>query len=349
MAEPVLSLDPLGPDDLDESRERARLAAHGGGGVLSPYGPVRPTLRPLVLVHGIHGHPGELAPVAEHVRATGSAQPYFFTYDDLGRYLDRSGDELARALAQLACHAPRPAVVIVAHSMGGIVARCALNSLVDPRWFPLFSHRRLRRGKVRVRGSAEAVRAGVRLEAACAADFAAVDLLTVDTPWSGFAAPRLDLRNLWRRQRSWVDMVSNSTVLTRLHDVALPSHLRIHHIEADQPGAGLDHDKIRTLGDLDDRDLLRFQRAILGERGALGRDPRLRNMFAALAGERSFPMLAEGLRATGIVDAPAFRAELRRAVPRLAGSHTSVLQNTALFALLDAWLARGAIEVQRQA
>lgn len=345
----MLSLDPLGPDDLGESRERARLAAYGGGGVLAPYGPAHTDLRPLVLVHGIHGHPGELRALAERALASGGVQPYLFLYDDLGRYLDRSGDDLARALAQLACHAPRPDVVIVAHSMGGIVARCALNSIVEPRWFPLFTHRRLRRGKVRVRGSAEAMHAGVRLEAACAADFAAVDLLAVDTPWSGFCAPRVDLRNLWRRERTWVDMVSNSTVLTRLHAVALPAHFRVHQLEADQHAAGLADDKIRTLGDLADADLLRFQRAILGDRRALGSDPRDRNLFAALADERSFPALAADLRASGPLAAPEFRAELRRAVPRLAGSHTSVLGNTALFALLDALLVRGATEVRRPA
>ncbi|PCC72930.1 Alpha/beta hydrolase family protein [Nannocystis exedens] len=345
----MLSLDPLGPDDLGESRERARLAAHAGCGVLAPYGPPRASLRPLVLVHGIHGHPGELRALAERALAAGDVQPYLFLYDDLGRYLDRSGDDLARALAQLACQAPRPAVVIVAHSMGGIVARCALNSLVDPRWFPRFTHRQLRRGKVRVRGSAEAVRAGVRLEAPCAADFAAIDVLAVDTPWSGFCAPRLDLRNLWRRQRAWVDMVSNSVVLTRLHGVALPAHFRVHHLEADQRGAGLPDDKICTLGDLDDADLVRFQRAILGDRRALGSDPRFHNLFAALAGERSFPALAADLRASGLLSASAFRAELRRAVPRLAGSHTSVLENTALFALLDELLVRGATEVRPQA
>ena len=60
------------------------------------------------------------------------------------------------------------------------------------------------------------------------------ELLAVDTPWSGFCAPRIDLRNLWRRPRAWVDMVSNSTVLTRLHTVALPAHFRVHHLEADQ-------------------------------------------------------------------------------------------------------------------
>ncbi|MBZ5710112.1 esterase/lipase family protein [Nannocystis pusilla] len=345
----MLSLDPLGPDDLGESREQALLAAHGGRGVLAPYGRVNPRMRPLVLVHGIKGHPGELRALAERARSGGEVQPYLFVYDDIGRYLDRSGDDLARALAELACHAPRPEVVIVAHSMGGIVARCALNSLTDPRWFPLFSHRRLRRGKIRVRGSAEAVRDGLRLEAACVADFAAVDLLAVDTPWAGFADPRLDLRQLWRRERAWVDMVSNSVVLTRLHATALPAHVRIHHVEADQRAAGLADDKIRTLGDLDDVDLLRLQRAILGDRSALGDDPRHRNLFAALAAERSFAALAADLRARGTLGPAAFRAELRRAVPRLAGSHGSVLRNTALFALLDELVRRGATEARRQA
>lgn len=340
----MLSLDPLGPDDLGESREKALLAARGGS-VLVPYGRAR-AVRPLVLVHGMQGHPGELRALAEHALAVGGAQPYLFLYDDVGRYLDRSGDDLARALAQLACHVPRPRLVIVAHSMGGIVARCALNSLTDPRWFPLFSHRQLRRRKLRVRGSAEAVRAGLRLDAACVADFAAIDLVAVDTPWSGFAAPRVDLRNLWLRERAWVDMVSNSTVLTRLHATALPPHVRIHHIEADQGAAGLEADKIGTLGDLDDADLLRLQRAILGDPRALSGDRRRHNLLAALRCEHSFPALAAGLRASGVVRADVFRGELRRAVPRLAGSHTSVLRNTALFALLDDLVLRGATEAR---
>jgi hypothetical protein len=238
-----------------------------------------------------------------------------FLYDDRRRYLDRSGDDLARALAELACMRRGARPVIVAHSMGGIVARCALNSLTDPRWL----HRE---------------RAGDP----CVGDFATVDLLAVDTPWSGFSSPSLDLRKFWPSERSWVDMVSNSDVLTRLHATALPPHVRVHHVDADQACAGLRADKIRTLGDLDDRELARLQRAILGDTAALT-DPRLRNLYAALADEAGFPALQASLRASG----PRLPAELRKtllsAVPRLAGSHTSVLGNTALFALIDRLLA----------
>lgn len=342
----MLLLDPLGPDDLGAARETALLAACGGDGVLAPYRRVDVAARPLVLVHGIKGHPGELRAVAEHALTGGHVQPYLFLYDDLERYLDRSGDDLARALAELACHHRSPRAVIIAHSMGGIVARCALNSMTDPRWFPLFSHRGLRRRKRKIRGAAEAVRRGIRLDGPCVADFATLDLLAVDTPWAGFMRPRLDLRQLWRGERSWVDMVSNSTVLTRLNAPTLPPHVQIHHIEADQRAAGLRPDKIRTLGDLDDADLLRLQRAILGDRRALGNDPRPRNLLAALADERSFPALLARLRASGIVSPAAFRAELRRAVPRLAASHTSVLRNTALLAILDDLVVRGATEAR---
>lgn len=339
----MLSLDPLGPDDLGEARERALLAANGGRGVLAPYLRADVAARPLVLVHGIHGHPGELRALAERGLKALGLRPYLFVYDDVGRYVDRSGDDLARALAQLACHAPRPRVVIVAHSMGGIVARCALNSLTDPRWFPRFAPGRRR--KVQVRGGAEAERAGSRLDARCVDDLAAIDLVAVDTPWAGFCDPRIDLRNLWLRERAWVDMVANSAVLTRLHATHLPPHVRVHHLEADQAGAGLAGDRIVTLGDLPDADLDRLQRAILGDRRALGRDRRRHNLLAALAGERSFPALAARVRARGVTAPATFRAELRRAVPRLAGSHTSVLDNTALFALLDALVVHEATEV----
>ena len=49
-------------------------------------------------------------------------------------------------------------------------------------------------------------------------------------------------------------------------------------------------------------------------------------------------------RASGVVSPAAFRAELRRAVPRLAASHTSVVRNTALLAILDDLVVRGATE-----
>ena len=61
----MLLLDPIGPDDLDESREQARVAAHGGDGVLLPFVSARAAARPLVLVHGIHGHPRGLRALAE--------------------------------------------------------------------------------------------------------------------------------------------------------------------------------------------------------------------------------------------------------------------------------------------
>lgn len=310
------SLDPLAPGDLGERREEGLVASAGGAGLLRPYARFDPALRPVALVHGIKGHPGELRAIADRLLARGDVQPYVFLYDDHARYLDRSGDDLARALAELACRRRGARLVIVAHSMGGIVARCAINSLVDPRW--LHHH-----------GDGDP----------CVGDFAAIDLMSVDTPWSGFLDPAIDLRKFWPGERSWVDMVSNSDVLTRLHAPPLPPHVEIHHVEADQGRAGLARDKIRTLGDLDDRDLAKIQRAILGDASALGDDHRVRNMFAAFADEASFPALQASLRASGPQSPAELREALMLAVPRLAGSHTSVLGNTALFALIDRMLA----------
>lgn len=323
----MLRTAPLDPGDLGEGLEEALLGPRGGPGLLAPIARFDPAARPVVLVHGIKGHPGELRAIAEHLLLSPRRlQPYAFVYDDLGRHLDHSGDDLARGLAALACHHPQQALALVAHSMGGIVARCALNSMTAPTWFPV------------QRRDAHPT----RLADACVADFSAIDLLAVDTPWSGFMSPRVDLRALWVRERSWVDMVSNSDVLTHLGAPALPAHVAIHHVEADQLGAGARPDKIRTLGDLDDAELARLGRAIAGDPAALGDDRRLKNLFAALADEASYPTLAADLRArpTGPDGEPAeLRAALLRAIPRLAGSHTSVLGNTALFPLLDRLLA----------
>lgn len=312
----MLRTDPLTPGDLGDRQEKAIVAAAGGAGMLRPYARHDPALRPVALVHGIKGFPGELRPIADRLLARGDIQPYMFLYDDRTRNLDRSGDDLALALTELAVLHPRARLVIVAHSMGGIVARCALNSITDPYW--------LHRGQAACD--------------ACVDDFAGVDLMTVDTPWSGFMDPTVDLRKLFGAH-SWVDMVSNSGVLTHLSKPVLPPHVRIHHVEAAQLAAGLDPDRIRTLGDLDDRDLLRIQSAILGDPNALADDHRLQNMFAALADEASFPALKAELTQSGPRPAAELRAALMRAVPRLAGSHESVLTNTALYALIDRLLA----------
>src|SRR5688500_18753290 len=91
----------LDPDQLDEATERALVEKHGGRAVLAPYLTHDTTAAPWVLVHGIHDSPAGLRPLADKIAGEPGHQVYVFFYDDAGRYLDRTGDDLARGLAEL--------------------------------------------------------------------------------------------------------------------------------------------------------------------------------------------------------------------------------------------------------
>lgn len=330
----VLELEP----PFDEERERAELARAGGRGFLAaeagaggaPGGPW------LALVHGVKDAPASMEPLARHLAARGY-RPLHFFYDDLGRYLDRTGDELAWALSALS-----GALAIVAHSMGGVVARCALNSLVDPGWFPELHAPASTAAPVPVRGAGAA-----RLEGPAVARFSRVACVTIDTPWHGFKEPRFSIRDRLPDEGSFVDMVGNSAVLTTVHDVALPSHVTIDYLEAHNEAGGKEADKVLGVGELDDEAALAVARGLVAEPGDASAlralRPTLRNYVRALRAEADAPALIAALREraeAGRLDGAALRELAARTAPRFAGCHLSVLELPALWAEVEGTLAR---------
>jgi pimeloyl-ACP methyl ester carboxylesterase len=114
---------------------------------------------PLVLVHGIQGDPKVLQSVVDRFRDSSRYQLYVLCYDDNGRRTSLNGNDLAEEMRSLERRLGRGRdVAIVAHSMGGIVARQALNQL-----------------------SAGTGRGIER--------FGDVRLIAADTPWHGYPGP----------------------------------------------------------------------------------------------------------------------------------------------------------------
>ncbi len=105
---------------------------HDQGPSLVAYGRFDPQARPVVLVHGMRGSGEELTALADRLTAAGR-QVYFFQYNDTGELTSVNGEHLANALRGLATqsqHRDQP-LDIVAHSMGGIVTRVAMNTLAQ--------------------------------------------------------------------------------------------------------------------------------------------------------------------------------------------------------------------------
>ncbi|MEM6734258.1 MAG: alpha/beta hydrolase, partial [Myxococcota bacterium] len=113
---------------LGEDAERAVLAANDNRATLAAYRDFDSRRPPVVLIHGSNGSPKTLRTIAERLRA-GGEQVLVAFYDDRGTGVPESGAQVAAALQALREHYPTGSAPlrIVAHSMGGIVARAARN------------------------------------------------------------------------------------------------------------------------------------------------------------------------------------------------------------------------------
>jgi pimeloyl-ACP methyl ester carboxylesterase len=151
------------PTDLSKLDEQGLLKPGGKAALYAlGSGPAdfHPERQPLILVHGIDGDPKNLQAVADRFKNDPRFQVYVLCYDDDGRRTSLNGDDFAaelRSLQQKTLGAGRD-VTIVAHSMGGIVTRRALDDL--------------------------AVGPGGGLD-----KLGNVRFVAVDTPWHGYPGP----------------------------------------------------------------------------------------------------------------------------------------------------------------
>jgi len=144
----------------------------------------------LVLVHGIDGTPRDFRALVAGIDR--SRYSVWLFYYPSGLSLDQLGTALAQTVRRLVdgSGVPDLRVAVVAHSMGGLVARRALNQLCRdgrPRYLRMYA--------------------------------------SFDTPYGGVEAVAGAVRRGTELVPSWIDVAAGSPFLTRLHATPLPEDL----------------------------------------------------------------------------------------------------------------------------
>jgi pimeloyl-ACP methyl ester carboxylesterase len=285
---------------------------------LLPYGAFSREKAPVVLVHGFADSPGEeFAALAEKLSKSGR-QVFVFLYRVKTTSTEESGRQLARQLANVRdeLYSPGTPLEIVAHSVGGVVTRCALNSLQEPGW----------------RRAVEDERCSPR------AGFGKVRVYAVDTPWDGFdhepsfrplltALVKIGMSLAGRRGA--FAMRANSEMFARLYLPKLEG-VEMLNIAAREAGAP---DSFRAIPDLGTNELLAVTRFITNGVPPPART-RARNAALALQQDLRFGRLQQEV-IQGTRDLPPddpLRARVlvevyERVMPRFPGDHDSVIRD----------------------
>jgi hypothetical protein len=147
----------------------------------------------IVLVHGIDGTPRDFRTLIPSLDS--SKYHVWLFYYPSGLRLDQLGLVLARVVDRIAAasHSPNPRLAIVAHSMGGLVGRRAVNELCRQSRPPY-----------------------LRLYA------------SFDTPYGGVESAAGAVRRGTELIPSWADVALGSPFLTRLYETPLPKDLPFH-------------------------------------------------------------------------------------------------------------------------
>lgn len=188
--------------DFDDDRLAARHGKTGlwqpsrflnevGGGIffLEPYDPAK---IPVLFIHGSNGSPQNFRFLVEHLDRE-SFQPWLLFYPSALR-LELLGDRLDEFVDDLHTQHKFSQMAVVAHSMGGLVARSFINASVldhDRTYVKLF--------------------------------------VSISTPWGGHAAARLGAERVSSDWLSWIDLVPGSQFLESLFVMDIAS-LVDHHL-----------------------------------------------------------------------------------------------------------------------
>ena len=261
-------------------------------GLSAPAGWPRPGETLAVVVHGINPVHSDLDPLAADLAQRGF-RVLRFVYDD-GQDLDRSAGELAGELRDLQAFAPKR-VAVVAHSMGGLVARRALSDAHDLGEVP----QRYR-------------------------------LLTVASPFGGFRGANWARLDLGFGRDSHDDLGTRARFIREPGDlIATADHVKVETDEAGQTLDGASDDAVARASQLqqhvDDQAARRYQLA-LGHVGSIRTADRqvpapLRRILDRELGARRGPLPA-GIQADPRVDrAAAGEAEPASPEPRRGITH----------------------------
>jgi hypothetical protein len=156
--------------------------------------PYDPEKIPVLFVHGIAGTPANFDQLVERLDRK-RFQPWLLYYPSGGR-LDMLGAATIRWIGSVAARHPMKRFVIVAHSMGGLVARSAINQWVD----------------------AVGDERAVKLEA----------FITLSTPWAGHAAAAEGVAHAPEVVPAWYDMAPGSDFIHGLFKTELPPECRYY-------------------------------------------------------------------------------------------------------------------------
>lgn len=143
---------------------------------------------PVVFVHGIGGSPAEFRYLAGSLDQR-RFQPWFVYYPS-GLELDRSADGIARWMQELQTRCRFHRLIVVAHSMGGLVARAFIE---------------------RAAGSLPAIDT----------------FISISTPWGGHTAAALGVERAPAVVPAWRDVVPGSPFIERVLGTPLPPDLRV--------------------------------------------------------------------------------------------------------------------------
>ncbi|HNQ72948.1 MAG TPA: hypothetical protein PKN95_05020 [Verrucomicrobiota bacterium] len=174
---------------------------HYGVGVyfLEPYTPGK---IPVMFVYGISGSAQDWRKMWEKFDRQ-KYQPWLFQYPS-GMRLDKSANALSSAILLLKQRHGFERIYVVAHSMGGLVSRGAIQrtvSLTKTNFIPHF--------------------------------------VTISTPWAGHQAAELAVKHLRFPVPSWRDMAPGSDYLTEIFSEPLPSGTRHDLIFSYKSSGGL--------------------------------------------------------------------------------------------------------------
>jgi pimeloyl-ACP methyl ester carboxylesterase len=172
-----------------------------------------PARTPVLFVHGIQGTPASFATLASKLDKS-RFQPWFYYYPS-GVHLSEIADHLAQTVAKVTRRYPHDRIVVVAHSMGGLVAR------------------------------------GFLLRHASNAGAARIPLfITLSTPWDGHKAAEIGVKRAPAVVRVWEDMSPGSAYLRGIFEQPLapgtPHHL-IFTFRRDASSFGASDDEAVTV------------------------------------------------------------------------------------------------------
>jgi hypothetical protein len=166
--------------------EPLRFVQEVGGGLYFLEG-FDPGKIPVLFIHGAGATPQSWAPIIQGMDRD-TFQPWLFYYPS-GLYLDDATELLHQALSHMSLTHPFNQLIMVAHSMGGMIARAAMNIVIQ-------------------KGRAHEI---------------PLLLLTLSTPWGGHQAAQagLDYSPIGMVP-SWIDLAPESPFQKKLFETHLP-------------------------------------------------------------------------------------------------------------------------------